>query len=94
MHLVSEASRRNQRRGIVAWSVDARLVERERILRGWTLRELARNAHVDPGTLSDLLGRRRRPTFGTVQAICRTLNLSLHEVITFEPDEPPTRSAC
>jgi transcriptional regulator with XRE-family HTH domain len=54
------------------------------MLRGWTQRELAHNARVDPGTLSDLLRQRRRPTFGTVQAICASLDLVLAEAITFE----------
>lgn len=62
------------------------VVERARTLRGWTQRELARNAHVDPGTLSDLLAERRHPTFGTVQAICASLNLTLGEVIAFHTD--------
>jgi transcriptional regulator with XRE-family HTH domain len=53
------------------------------MLRGWTQRELAHNARVDPGTLSDLLRQRRRPTFGTVQAICASLDLVLAEAITF-----------
>lgn len=56
------------------------------MLRGWTQRELACNAHVDPGTLSDLLAERRHPTFGTVQAICASLNLALPEVIVFHTD--------
>jgi DNA-binding Xre family transcriptional regulator len=66
-----------------AWSVDVALIERSRTLRGWTRRELARRARVDPGTLSDLLTHRRRPTFGTVQAICAALGLTLAEVIVF-----------
>jgi transcriptional regulator with XRE-family HTH domain len=64
--------------------MDVGAVERARILRGWTQRELARTARVDPGTLSDLLAHRRRPTFGTVQAICTSLNLKLADVIVFE----------
>lgn len=60
------------------------MIDHERVLRGWTQRELARNASVDQGTLCDLLGRRRRPTFGTVQAICTTLGLTLAHVINFE----------
>ncbi len=62
------------------------VVDRARMLRGWTQRELARSAHVDPGTLSDLLAHRRRPTFGTVQAICASLNLTLADVIAFHSD--------
>ncbi len=68
-----------------AWSVDVEAIERARTLHGWSRRELARRAHVDPGTLSDLLGRRRRPTLGTVQAICTALGLTLVEVIVFPP---------
>ncbi len=62
------------------------VVERARMLRGWTQRELARNAHVDPGTLSDLLAERRHPTFGTMHAICTSLDLALAEVIVFRTD--------
>jgi DNA-binding XRE family transcriptional regulator len=68
------------------WSVNVAIVERARTLRGWTQRELARNAHVDPGTLSDLLAQRRCPTFGTVHAICAALNLGLAQVIAFHSD--------
>jgi DNA-binding Xre family transcriptional regulator len=68
------------------WSLRVEVLERERILRGWIQRELARKVHLDPGTLSDLLARRRRPTFGTVQAVCTSLNLTLAEVIAFEAD--------
>lgn len=68
------------------WSLNVEILDRARILRGWTQRELARRAHVDQGTLSDLLSRRRHPTFGTVQAICTSLSLTLADVITFETD--------
>jgi transcriptional regulator with XRE-family HTH domain len=78
--------RRGRSSGSRAWSMDVGVVERERILRGWTQRELARQAHVDPGTLSDLLAGRRCPTFGTVQAICTSLSLTLGQVITFQSD--------
>jgi DNA-binding Xre family transcriptional regulator len=72
--------------GRPSWSANVEVIERERVLRGWTQRELARRAHVDPGTLSDLLGRRRRATFGTMQAICSSLNLTLVQMITFQTD--------
>jgi DNA-binding XRE family transcriptional regulator len=72
--------------GARGWSVNVAMVERARTLRGWTQRELARNAHVDPGTLGDLLAQRRRPTFGTVQAICAALNLGPAQVIAFHSD--------
>jgi hypothetical protein len=72
--------------GTRAWSLNVEMIERERVLRGWTQRELSRNAHVDQGTLCDLLARRRRPTFGTVQAICTTLRLTLAQVIVFPAD--------
>lgn len=66
------------------WSVDAGAVDRARILRGWTRRDLARQAHVDEGTLCDLFADRRRPTFGTLRALCSVLALSLDEVIVFD----------
>ena len=65
------------------WSVDASAIDRSRILRGWTRRDLAQQAHVDEGTLCDLFAGRRRPTFGTLRAICRVLELSLEEVVSF-----------
>jgi DNA-binding Xre family transcriptional regulator len=65
------------------WSVDAGAIDRARILHGWTRRDLAQQAHVDEGTLCDLFARRRRPTFGTLRAICKELELSLEDVITF-----------
>ncbi len=68
----------------VEWWVDVRVIDRSRVLRGWTKADLARAAHVDPGTLSDLGKGRRRPTFGTIQALCVALALSLPDVIVFE----------
>ena len=65
------------------WSVDAGSIDRARILRGWTRRDLAQRAHVDEGTLCDLFAGRRRPTFGTLRALCQALELSLEEVIAF-----------
>jgi len=65
------------------WSVDAAAIDRARILRGWTRRDLAQQAHVDEGTLCDLFAGRRRPTFGTLRAICQVLDLSLEAVIAF-----------
>lgn len=65
------------------WSVDVGLVERHRIVRGWSRLQLATIAHVDPKTLRDLLGRRRRPNLGTVQAVSVALGLTLADVIRF-----------
>jgi DNA-binding Xre family transcriptional regulator len=65
------------------WSVDAAAIDRARILRGWTRRDLARQAHVDEGTLCDFFTGRRRPTFGTLRALCRVLELPLGDVIAF-----------
>ena len=69
------------------WSVDVVTIDRARILRGWTRRELGREAHVDEGTLCDLFAGRRRPTFGTLRAIGCVLGLSLKEMICFELTE-------
>lgn len=71
------------------WSVDAGAIDRARVLRGWTRRDLAQHAHVDEGTLCDLFAGRRRPTFGTLRALCQTLELSLEDVILFA-GRPPT----
>ena len=65
------------------WSVDASAIDRARILRGWTRRDLAQRSHVDEGTLCDLFAGRRRPTFGTLRALCLALELSLDKVIAF-----------
>ncbi len=65
--------------------MDVGAIDRARILSGWTRRDLAQQAHVDEGTLCDLFAGRRRPTFGTLRAICRALALSLEDVIAFEP---------
>jgi len=65
------------------WAVDLVAIDRARVLQGWTRRELARNSHVDEGALCDLFAGRRRPTFGTLRAICRSLDLSLDQVIGF-----------
>jgi len=67
----------------VRWSVDVRAIERARVLRAWTRAELARAAQVDEKTLRDMLSGRRRPTFGTVQAVCTALGMTLPDVIVF-----------
>lgn len=72
------------------WSVNVDTIERARILRGWTRRELASQAHVDEGTLCDLFAGRRRPTFGTLRALCQILELSLGDVVRFQRHDPPT----
>ncbi len=65
-------------------------VDRERVLRGYTQAALAKRARVDPGTLSDLLCGKRRPTLGTVSALCQALGLTLADVIAFESDSRPS----
>ena len=65
------------------WSANPHVVERERVLRGWTRQQLARAAHVDPKTLGQFVGGRRRPHLGTVQALCGALELRLSDVIVF-----------
>jgi len=70
-------------RSSLEWSVDAAAIDRARILRGWTRRDLGREAHVDEGTLCDLFAGRRRPTFGTLRAVCQALALPLEETIAF-----------
>ena len=70
-------------RSVANWSVDVVAIEKARIRRGWTRRDLAREARVDEGTLCDLVGGRRRPTFGTLRALCQALGLGLDDVIVF-----------
>ncbi len=67
------------------WSVDVAAIDRARILQGWTRRDLAQHAHVDEGTLCDLFVGRRRPTFGTLRALCQASELTLVDVIAFTP---------
>lgn len=64
----------------VIWTVDVATLEKARILRGWTQRRLALESHVD----RDLVLGRRRPTLGTIQALCYALDLTLADVIIFE----------
>jgi DNA-binding XRE family transcriptional regulator len=68
----------------IKWSVNVDRIERARVLNAWTRRHLAAVAHVDPKTLTDMCTGRRRPTFGTVQAICVALGLTVADVIVFE----------
>jgi transcriptional regulator with XRE-family HTH domain len=68
----------------LAWQADVNRIDRERILRGLSQQKLARVACVDPGTLSDLLGCRRRPNLGTLSALCQALGMNLGDVIQFE----------
>jgi transcriptional regulator with XRE-family HTH domain len=70
----------------LGWSVEAGAIDRARILRGWTRRDLAQHAHVDEGTLCDLFAGRRRPTFGTLRALCEALELELESIITFNEE--------
>lgn len=72
--------------GALEWAVDVVVIDRARVLRGWTRRDLAEHARVDEGTLCDLFASRRHPTFGTLRALCNALELSLGEVIEFASD--------
>jgi len=65
-------------------------IDRARILRGWTRRDLGRQASVDEGTQCDLFAGRRRPTFGTLRAICLALDLALDDIFSFA--EPRAQS--
>jgi transcriptional regulator with XRE-family HTH domain len=67
----------------VLWSLNVDRIERARVLNAWTRKQLAREAHVDPKTLTDMCNRRRQPTFGTVQAVCEALGLTVADVVIF-----------
>jgi transcriptional regulator with XRE-family HTH domain len=71
---------------------DVDRIERARVLNAWTRKHLASVAHVDPKTLTDMCNCRRRPTFGTIQAISAALGLSVADVIVFD-NEYGLRSA-
>jgi DNA-binding Xre family transcriptional regulator len=62
-------------------------IERARVLNAWTRKHLAGMAHVDPKTLTDMCNGRRRPTFGTVQAICTALSLTVADVVMFDDEQ-------
>jgi transcriptional regulator with XRE-family HTH domain len=74
---------RERRRRVPMWRVNVDAIERARILRGWTLVDLSQAAHVDRGTLSDLIHEARQPTLGTVQAVAVALGLTMAETILF-----------
>jgi transcriptional regulator with XRE-family HTH domain len=74
-------------RTVAQWSVNVDRIERARVLNAWTRKRLASVARVDPKTLTDMCSGRRRPTFGTVQAVCAALSLTVAEVILFEDDD-------
>ena len=78
-----------KRSGTVEWGVDSATIDRARVLRGWTRRDLARYAHVDEGTLCDLFAGRRRPSFGTLRTLCQVLGRPLEGVLTFPPARLP-----
>jgi transcriptional regulator with XRE-family HTH domain len=78
----------------VGWQVRADVVERQRILRGWTRAQLTEAADIDPKTLRDLLNGRRHPTLGTVDTLCRALDVPLADVIAIiEQPRPAGRLA-
>lgn len=62
------------------------------MLRGWTRRELARRAHVDPKTLSTMFSGRRRPVLSTILAVCIAMGLALEDVIVFQDGFGETRN--
>ena len=70
-------------RAVAEWIVDIAAIDRARVIHGWTRRDLAERAHVDEGTLCDLFAGRRRPTFGTLRALCLALELTFGDVIEF-----------
>ena len=76
----------------VRWRVNVDALERARVLRAWSQRDLARAAHVDPGTLGDLLAEKRVPNLGTVRAICAALELEFSSAIQFPSSGPASRA--
>jgi ribosome-binding protein aMBF1 (putative translation factor) len=75
----------------LGWQVRSEVIERERILRGWTRAQLTEAADIDPKTLRDLLTGRRRPTLGTVSTLSRALGVPLGDVIAIV-ERPHLRS--
>src|SRR2546429_7482567 len=71
---------------LMRWTVNVDRIERARLLNAWTRKHLATVAQVDQKTLTDMCSGRRRPTLGTVQAVCAALNLTVAEAILFPDD--------
>ena len=71
------------------WRVNVAVIDRQRVLHGWTQSDLARAAHVDSKTIRDMVAGRRRPSFGTIQALCVALDIALSSVIVFVEDGLP-----
>lgn len=71
---------------VLKWRLNIDTIDRARILRGLTVAALARSAKVDRRTVHELLHGRRRPTFGSIQALRTTLGLEWAEVIVFDDD--------
>ncbi len=61
-----------------------------RTLRQWrtnqlkSIRELADDAGVTPKTLTDIEYGRRRPTFETMRAICKSLQVPAADIVEFQ----------
>ena len=87
----SAVSRQPRFVAALGWQVRSEVVERERILRGWTRAQLTQAADIDPKTLRDLLTGRRRPTLGTVSTLSRALGVPLGDVIAIV-ERPHLRS--
>ena len=79
----SPVSDRRRSRRQPAWTIRTSVIDRERVLHGWTQRALARAARVDPGTVCDALAGRRRPNLATLSVLCPALGLTLADVVEF-----------
>jgi transcriptional regulator with XRE-family HTH domain len=72
----------------VQWGIAVAVIERQRILHGFTRDALARAARVDPKTVRDALNGRRHPTLGTVDRLARALDVTLADVLIIEERHP------
>ena len=79
----------SDRRTRARWRARVHVIDRHRILAGFSQRKLARAARVDPATLSDLLCGKRRPNLGTLAALATALGITLGELIEFEDEDKP-----
>ncbi|MED4955175.1 helix-turn-helix transcriptional regulator [Paenibacillus macerans] len=52
--------------------------------RGMSQRELARRMNIRPSTVSHLCSDKVNAAFDTLEQICKTLNISLHELLVME----------
>lgn len=67
------------------------VIEEAMLIRGWSIRRLAQEAHLDRDTIADMLAGRRRPQRPTVQACCIALGIPIASVVIIRRAASPSR---